>query len=51
MGGFSVNAAILRMFAAIFTGLMLTHVFACLWFLTAKFDNFGPESWITRKGL
>jgi hypothetical protein len=47
----NVNAAILRAIASTITGLGLTHVFACLWFLTAKFDNFGPESWITRKGL
>lgn len=33
------------------TALLLTHVFACIWFLSAKFDNFSEDTWVYRKGL
>lgn len=35
------------------TGLVLffSHLVACLWFLLAKLDNFGPETWVARRGL
>lgn len=51
MAGLKLSSAITRMIYAVATGLLLTHVFACFWFLAAKFDNFGPESWVSRKGL
>lgn len=30
------------------TSVIITHVFACFWFLTAKFDNFDPDTWVYR---
>jgi hypothetical protein len=30
---------------------MITHVFACLWFLTSKFNDFHPDTWVARLGL
>lgn len=31
--------------------LLLTHLFACLWFFAAKIDDFGPDTWVYRKNL
>ena len=49
--GFKMTPAISRLISFIFAALILTHVFACLWFLTAKFAEFSPDTWVTRKGL
>ena len=32
-------------------GFFLIHLFACFWYLTAKFDEFNPNTWVARKGL
>ena len=29
----------------------MTHIFACFWFLTAKFMDFHPDTWVYREGL
>ena len=31
--------------------VVITHLFACFWFLTAKFDDFNPNTWVVRKKL
>ena len=31
--------------------MLLTHISACLWFLTAKFNNFSPDTWVAREDL
>ena len=46
-----MTPAISRLISFILAALILTHVFACLWFLTAKFAEFSPDTWVTRKGL
>lgn len=33
------------------TAVLLTHIFACFWFLTAKFNNFSDDTWVARLGL
>jgi len=25
---------------------LLIHIFACLWYLTARYDNFGKKCWV-----
>ena len=32
-------------------GFFLIHLFACFWYLSAKFYDFGPDTWVARKGL
>lgn len=46
-----VNSAITRMIQGMITALLLTHVFACFWFLTAKFYNFSEDTWVHRIGI
>ena len=29
----------------------LIHLFACFWYLSAKFNDFDPDTWVARKGL
>ena len=48
---FKMNSAIQRMIQGMITAVLLTHVFACLWFLTAKLDNFNDGTWVARMGL
>eukprot|EP00347_Sterkiella_histriomuscorum_P022619 403337800 len=43
-----MNAAILRMIQGMAGSVLLTHIFACFWFLSAKFDDFDPETWVYR---
>ena len=47
----NTNAAISRQIKFSITAILLTHIFACFWFLTAKFDNFHPDTWVFREGL
>jgi CRP-like cAMP-binding protein len=30
---------------------MSLHIFTCFWFFIAKFEDFGPDTWVTRKDL
>jgi hypothetical protein len=46
-----VSAAITRMIQGLLTAVMVTHLFACFWFLAAKLNNLGPETWVWRLGL
>lgn len=46
-----LNAAVMRMVQGILTALLFTHIFACIWYLSAKFNEFAEETWIYRKGL
>lgn len=46
-----LNSAISRMIQGMITALLLTHVFACFWYLTAKFSNFSEDTWIFRIGI
>lgn len=31
--------------------LLFTHVTGCLWFYSAKLDNFNPDTWIVKSGM
>jgi len=50
MAWFSLSSGITRIFKGFAIALTLTHIFACLWMLTAKFENFGPKTWVSRHG-
>ena len=45
---FEMNKAILRMIQGLVFSIMITHIFACLWFLTAKFYDFNSDTWVSR---
>lgn len=44
----SMNTAVVRMIQGMSTAVVITHLFACFWFLTAKFQDFEPETWVYR---
>jgi len=35
----------------IFTALICLHIVASLWFLSAKLNDFGPDTWVARFGI
>jgi len=51
MNKLKMNGGILRMIQGIITTVVITHLFACFWFLTAKIDDYSPDTWVYRKGL
>jgi len=39
---------ITRLIGAVFIVLLLAHFTACMWYFSAKLDNFNPDTWIMR---
>lgn len=31
--------------------LFCVHIFGCFWFMTAKFSEFHPDTWVVRRGI
>ena len=48
MKNLSMNTAIIRMVQGMFASLIVTHFFACFYFLTSKFDDYAPDTWVNR---
>lgn len=46
-----MKAAILRMIQGLISAVLVTHIFACFWFLCAKFEDLGPQTWVFQKGI
>jgi cytochrome c oxidase assembly factor CtaG len=46
-----LSSAMSRLISGIITAVLLTHITACLWYLTAKFDDFNEDTWVARKEL
>lgn len=46
-----MNSAIVRLVEGMITALILTHLFGCFWFLTSKFYDHDPDTWIARMKL
>jgi len=46
-----MNTAIVRMIQGMVASVVITHLFACFWFLTSKFDDFEPDTWVFRMGM
>lgn len=51
MNRLKMNGGIVRMIQGCIATVVITHLFACFWFLTAKISDFGPETWVARKGI
>ena len=47
----SMNTAVVRMVQGMVASVILTHLFACLWFMTSKLDDFNPDTWVYRLNL
>lgn len=46
-----MNAAILRMVQGMSTAVLITHIFACFWYLGANLNQLSPDTWVFRKNL
>jgi len=45
-----MNAGIVRMISVTITVFFLVHLVGCFWFLSAKLDDFNPDTWVVRFG-
>eukprot|EP00347_Sterkiella_histriomuscorum_P001048 403373535 len=45
-----MNAGIVRMISVTITVFFLVHLVGCFWFLSAKLDDFNPDTWVVRLG-
>lgn len=41
-------AGVTRLITAIFVVLLITHFTACMWYYSARLDDFNPDTWIVR---
>lgn len=44
----NTHQGITRLVGGLFFVLLLAHFTACIWLFSAKIDNFGPDTWVTR---
>jgi hypothetical protein len=49
MNKLKMNGGILRMMQGIIATVVITHLFACFWFLTAKIEDYDIDTWVYRK--
>lgn len=45
-----VNSRIFKMLRFLLYVLVSVHIAACFWYITARLDHFGPETWVHRLG-
>ena len=45
-----MNSGIMRMISVSVTVVLLVHLCGCAWFLSAKFQDFDPDTWVVRMG-
>ena len=43
--------AFTRMVKGMVSAVLMTHLFACIWFFTARMNSFSDLTWVVRKGL
>ena len=43
-----MNAGIMRMISVTITVFFIVHLMSCFWFLSAKLDEFKPDTWVVR---
>jgi hypothetical protein len=51
MNNLKMNGGLVRMIQGVIATIAITHLFACFWFLTAKIDDFIPDTWVVRMGI
>lgn len=45
----SIRHSVMRMFQSCISIVLCLHIATCLWYFTAKLENFQPETWVTRE--
>jgi hypothetical protein len=48
---FKMRAAIVRMIQGLISAVVVTHIFACFWYLCARFDDLAYGTWVYNKGI
>lgn len=48
---FSMSAGLSRLFNTLMLVLILSHLFACLWYYTARLDKFNEDTWMSRYNM
>lgn len=51
MNKLKMNAGLTRMIAGVIVTIVVTHLMACFWHLSAKILEYSPDTWVYRKGL
>jgi len=46
-----VNSRLFKMLRFLLYVLVSVHISACFWYITARLDEFGPETWVHRLGF
>lgn len=46
-----LNLGTMRMLRVLMNVLFLNHLIACIWFYTAKLDDFDPDTWVVKTEL
>lgn len=47
----NLDMRIRRMMTIFSDMIILTHIFACLWFWSAKLDNYNANTWVIRESI
>ena len=42
--------SVTRLFGTLFIVFLLSHLTACMWYFSARLDDFGPDTWVVRYG-
>ena len=50
-GNLKLQAGHQKMVMLLIGVFFLIHLFACFWYLSAKINDFDPNTWVARKGL
>ena len=46
-----IGMVIERAISFIFVIFLVTHIFSCLWYFLARWNNFDPETWVSKTGF
>jgi len=47
---FNLSYAFMRLVTSLLMIVVTVHLFACFWYLVAKIEDFGPDTWVSRYG-
>ena len=46
-----MNLQISKLYRMFSNMLILTHIFACLFYFAARYENFSPQTWVFKKDM
>lgn len=45
-----IKTSVMRLFQGFMTAVLLLHLMSCLWFYSARFQDFNPDTWVVKYG-